>query len=363
MFVMFKKWLKNIIYAGYVDEGSADVRKQIIISSLFSLVSFVLLIGYGIENISSGEMQLATVVLFAAIISGGNYLFLCKTGNYSVASLVILLMMTLLCLYLLCSGGSHSTGPLWTFVLPSLIFYILGLFRGFLFTSIVFVLVVYILLFPENGLLYTDYSTPFIQRFLGAFFSVCVLSIIYEYSREDGRRELLNLSRRLDYLSRKDELTGLSNRRDMFENLRNELGRLERSGKNFSVLIADIDNFKLVNDTHGHECGDHCLKEIAKVLTENTQKRDSVARWGGEEFLIFLPETSGQHAKTTAERLRVAIQNQVITCEENSLSVTASIGVAEYQPGQTLNALINQADKQLYLAKNKGRNRVEMATA
>jgi len=271
--------------------------------------------------------------------------------------------MTLLCLYLLCSGGSQNTGPLWLFVLPPLIFYILGLFRGFLYTGALFIVVIYITLYPDNVLLHTEYSTTLIQRFLGAFFSVCVLSVITEYSREDGRRELLNLSRRLDYLSRKDELTGLSNRRDMFESLRNELGRLERSGKNFSVLIADIDNFKLINDTHGHECGDHCLKEIAKVLTENTQKRDSVARWGGEEFLIFLPETSGQHAKTTAERLRVAIENLVITCEEDTISVTTSIGVAEYQPGQTLNALINQADKQLYLAKNKGRNRVEMATA
>ena len=360
---MFRAWLKNIIYAGYVDEGSAEVRKQIIISSLFSLTSFVLLIGYGVESISSGEMQLATVVLSAAIISGGNYLFLCKTGNYNISSLVILLMMTLLCLYLLCSGGSHNTGPLWMFVLPSLIFYILGLFRGFLFTSALFVLVFYIILFPDNSLLQTEYTTTFIQRFLGAFFSVCVLSIIYEYSREDGRRELLNLSRRLDYLSRKDELTGLSNRRDMFDSLRTELGRLERSGKNFSVLIADIDNFKLINDTYGHECGDHCLKEIARVFSENTQKRDSVARWGGEEFLIFLPETSGQHATTTAERLRAAIENLTITCEENSVSVTTSIGVAEYQPDQTLNALINQADKQLYLAKNKGRNRVEMATS
>lgn len=360
---MFRAWLKNIIYAGYVDEVSAEVRKQIIISSLFSLTSFVLLIGYGIESISSGEIQLAIVVLSAAIVSGGNYLFLCKTGNYSVSSLVILLMMTLLCLYLLCSGGSQDTGPLWMFVLPSLIFYILGLFRGFLFTCALFVLVVYIILFPDNGLLYTEYPPTFIQRFLGSFFSVCVLSIIYEYSREDGRRELLNLSRRLDYLSRKDELTGLSNRRDMFENLRNELGRLERSGKNFSVLIADIDNFKLINDTYGHDCGDHCLKEIAKVLSENTQKRDSVARWGGEEFLIFLPETSGKHAKSTAERLRVAIENLVISCEEHSISVTTSIGVAEYQPDQTLNALINQADKQLYLAKNNGRNRVEMAIA
>jgi diguanylate cyclase (GGDEF)-like protein len=358
---MFRAWLKNIIYAGFVDEESADVRKQIIISSLFSLISFMLLIGFGIENIRTGNMQLAAVVLSAAAVSGGNYLFLCKTGKYHISSVVILLMMTLLCIYLLSFGGNQNTGPLWLFVLPSLIFYILGLFRGFLFICILLFLVFYIIVIPDNIFLHTEYSHAFIYRFLGAFFSVSFLSVIYEFSREDGRRELINLSRRLDYLSRKDELTGLSNRRDMFEKLRNELGRLERSGKTFSVLIADIDEFKLVNDTYGHECGDLCLQEIAKVLSDNTQKRDSVARWGGEEFLVFLPETSGQHAKTTAERLRSAIENLIFSYEGNSVSVTASIGVAEYQSGQTLNALINLADKQLYLAKNRGRNRVEMA--
>lgn len=358
---MLRKWLKNIIYAGWVNEDSADIRKQILISSLFSLISFIFLIIYGCENIIEKNIQLATVVLIAAAISGANYIFLYRTGKSGVTSLVILLMMTALCLYLISTGGSHNTGPLWIFVLPFLIFYILGLYKGVAYLLVLLLTVLYIFLIPDNSLLFTEYSAPFTARFIGSLLSLSILAFIYEYSREDGRRELLNLSYKLDYLSRKDYLTGLSNRRDMFERLRNELSRLERSGRVFSVLIADIDKFKNINDNYGHECGDHCLKEIANTLTTNTQKRDTVARWGGEEFLIFLPETSGNQAKVIAERLRLAIEKLVITFEDHTIHVTTSIGVAEYVPGQTLNTLINNADRQLYIAKNRGRNRVEMA--
>ncbi len=352
-------WLRGVIYAGYIDESSAEARKQIIVSSVFSLVSFIFLILFGMENFRQGNAELALVVFGAAIISGVNYLFLCRTGKHQVSSIVIVLMMTLLCLYLLCTGGNASTGPLWMFVLPALIFYILGLFRGAIFLGALLVLVAFILFVPENGFLQTEYPAAFLGRFVAALLSVSLLAFVYEYTREDDRRELLALSRRLDRLSRRDELTGIANRRDMFERLRHELERLERSGSLFSILLADIDNFKEVNDSHGHECGDFCLQEVARIFTASTQKRDSVARWGGEEFLVFLPETSGEQALKTAERLRRTILEHTFSYQGISIPLTISIGVAEYVPGQSLNQLINRADKYLYLAKRNGRNRVE----
>ncbi len=356
---MFRDWFKNVIYAGLVNEESADVRKQILISSLFSLISFVLLIIYGIDSLVRENLELAAVVLLTAVVSGVNYLFLCRTGKYRVSSFIVVILMSLLCLYLLCTGGSDNTGPLWLFVLPGLAFYVFGLFKGTIFVAVLMILVCYILFIPGNSLLQTQYTLAFVQRFSGAMFSVCLIAYIYEYSREDGRKELLNLSRKLDQLSRRDELTGLSNRRDMFDRLRYELHRFERSGKAFSVLIADIDHFKSINDTYGHECGDEFLKEIAKVMRVNIQKRDAVARWGGEEFLIFLPETSGADAEKTAERLRRAVADLAMSYNDSTISTTTSIGLAEYTPGQSLNELINTADKFLYLAKREGRNRVK----
>ena len=356
---MFRDWVKNVIYAGLVHEESAEIRKQILISSLFSLISFVFLIFYGIDSIIQANLELAAVVLLTAIVSGVNYLFLCRTGNYRISTFIVVVLMTALCFYLLCTGGSNNTGPLWFFILPGLGYYVFGLFRGSLFVAVLMLLVCYILFVPDNILLKTQYSLAFVQRFPGAILSVCLIAYIYEYSREDGRKELLNLSRKLDQLSRKDELTNLSNRRDMFDRLRYEMHRFERSSKGFSVLIADIDHFKSVNDTYGHECGDELLKEIARVLSNNIQKRDVVARWGGEEFLIFLPETSGVDAEKTAERLRLAIANLSLNYNGNTITTTTSIGLAEYSSGQSLNELINTADKFLYLAKREGRNRVK----
>ncbi len=357
--MMTKKWLKNILFAGHVNESSADVRKQILITSLFSLVSIILLVIFAMDGLRTGNNLLTIIVLASAFVAGVNYLFLFLTGNYRVSSLVTVILMMLLCLYLLCSGGNDNTGPLWFFVLPSLVFYVLGLRQGLRTLSILFGITVCILYVPDNPLLQTAYPAPFIHRFVGALFSVCVIAFAYEYTREDGRRELLNLSQKLDQLSRIDELTGLSNRRDIVEQMQNEMSRFERSGHHFSVLIADIDHFKGVNDSYGHECGDNVLQQVAQVFSQNTQKRDTVARWGGEEFLVFLPETTGQQAEKTAERLRRAIEDMVTVCGSKSVSITVSIGVAEYQPRQTLNELINFADKCLYQGKKRGRNRVE----
>ncbi len=360
---MDNNWLQDMIYAGHLDESSSDVRKQFLFSSLFSLISIVLLVIFGIDGLRSGNDLLAAIVLGFAIINGANYLFLRWTANYQISSIVIVVLMMILCLYLLCSGGNNNTGPLWFFVLPSLIFYILGLKRGLIMLTILLGITAYILYIPDNLLLQTEYSTTFVHRFAGALFSVSVITYSYEYTREDGRKELLSLSQKLDQLSRKDELTGLSNRRDILEQMQNELSRFERSGNTFSVLIADIDYFKLVNDTYGHEYGDFVLTQVAATFSKNTQKRDNVARWGGEEFLIFLPETTGEQGSITAERLRSSIEKLTFIHKNKLTTITTSIGIAEYQPSQSLNELINIADSYLYQAKKEGRNRVKGATA
>lgn len=349
--------LKKIVYAGHINQKSADVRKQILISSVFSFLCTIFLSLYGIDGFRTGEDRLAVVVLFFAMIMGMNYLFLFFTGNYQLSSRVIVVLMTLLCLYLLCSGGNKNTGPLWLYILPSLIFYVVSLKFGLLLLSILMGGMCYILFVPDNFLLHTQYDPIFVNRFMGSFFSVSVLACIYEYTRVEGRRELLEISKKFEELSRKDELTDLSNRRDMYEKLQGELNRAERNNQPFCVLLADIDHFKKVNDQYGHECGDYILKHIASIYSHNVQKRDSVARWGGEEFLFILSETSMEQAESVAERLRKAVENSQFIYHDAIVKITTSIGVAEYQRGQSLNEVINIADGLLYRAKSEGRNK------
>jgi diguanylate cyclase (GGDEF)-like protein len=156
-----------------------------------------------------------------------------------------------------------------------------------------------------------------------------------------------------------DGLTGLANRRHAEEALVGELARAERFANPLSVVIADLDDFKAVNDTHGHPTGDAVLRAFADVLRETLREIDVAARWGGEEFALLLPGTDLQGAVHVAERVRAALADRaVLTPEGAVLRVTASFGVASYPDGASADALVAAADEALYEAKRAGKNRV-----
>ncbi|MHB8764036.1 MAG: diguanylate cyclase [Deferrisomatales bacterium] len=178
----------------------------------------------------------------------------------------------------------------------------------------------------------------------------------------DGfQRQTKELNGALQEASRTDPLTGLPNRRDMLERLAGELGRSARSGAPVAVLMADVDRFKAVNDTHGHEVGDLVLRSLAESLLANLRVYDSCARWGGEEFLVLLPETGLDAALAVAEKMRAQLADPAPGRERPAPLATVSIGVAVHRPGEPLVALLRRADAALYEAKRLGRNRVEAA--
>lgn len=160
-----------------------------------------------------------------------------------------------------------------------------------------------------------------------------------------------------------DPLTHLFNRRHLLELAEKEIARSARSGQPLAFLLLDIDHFKSVNDVHGHEAGDRVLLGVTKVMKRQLRSQDYIARWGGEEFLAILPETDLAQAGAIAERLRLAIVEKSCLINGESLSVTVSIGVSEYQPTEGLNAVVARADAALYRGKQAGRNRVEPAIA
>ncbi|HEY8462650.1 MAG TPA: diguanylate cyclase [Bacillota bacterium] len=168
--------------------------------------------------------------------------------------------------------------------------------------------------------------------------------------------QLREIAFRLEQLSQTDALTGLYNRRYLIEKLEEEVARYQRNRKPFSLIIADIDDFKSINDSYGHECGDYILKQIAKILTVSVRDIDSIGRWGGEEFLILLPETPVNGAQILAERIKNNLHNNVIVYNGTLISATLTFGIAMFEGEATVDAVIRQADYCLYEGKRKGKD-------
>jgi diguanylate cyclase (GGDEF)-like protein len=171
--------------------------------------------------------------------------------------------------------------------------------------------------------------------------------------------DLGTLTRKLRTASLTDALTELPNRRYIMKRLEQEWEAAVRTGRPLSLIMIDIDDFKKVNDLHGHDVGDVVLKETANVLRGSTRQGEEVARLGGEEFLVVCPNASAAQARVCAERIRLAIERNVILAGGFNRNVTVSLGVAERKPEMAKHdALLKAADEAVYSAKNKGRNQV-----
>ena len=168
----------------------------------------------------------------------------------------------------------------------------------------------------------------------------------------------------LKYLGLIDNLTGVNNRRFFDQRLLEEVARVKRSDTPMSCLFIDADNFKSINDNHGHQIGDQVLRYIARIIRDQVRTIDIVARYGGEEFTVILPQSNQSKALEIAERIRHKIAGDPFCCDEVSINLTASIGISALLPQQctvdtesAARKFVEQADQALYAAKNGGRNR------
>ncbi|MGF7115676.1 GGDEF domain-containing protein [Pseudomonas laurylsulfatiphila] len=159
----------------------------------------------------------------------------------------------------------------------------------------------------------------------------------------------------------RDPLTGTGNRIAMDQTLQREIELSRRHLQPLSVLMLDIDHFKLVNDTHGHSTGDDVLKAVATSIKNQLRNVDMVFRYGGEEFLILLSNTSREAAAMVGERLRFAVQSEEYLADAHAILLTVSLGCSTLLPGESADSLLRRADSALYVAKREGRNRLEMA--
>ncbi|WP_152222059.1 GGDEF domain-containing protein [Pseudomonas sp. SCB32] len=182
-----------------------------------------------------------------------------------------------------------------------------------------------------------------------------------EFLRQQ-RLELEEKNRQLEYLAGHDPLTGLFNRRQFDQLVTMELARVSRQPAPVSLLMVDLDHFKFINDRYGHPQGDDVIRHTASLLRNYTRSGDSVARLGGEEFLLLLPDTGQAQARSIAEKVRKLLEETPLPMKDGLLYLTASFGIASLEAGVpgTYELLYAAADKALYRAKSSGRNRVEL---
>lgn len=168
----------------------------------------------------------------------------------------------------------------------------------------------------------------------------------------------VDIEKRMEALAMTDALTDLPNRRRVLELLKAEVSRVDRGRKPFAVLIADLDHFKAVNDTYGHDCGDAVLTEFADVLRTAIRSQDVAARWGGEEFLLVLAETDPHGAECVAEKIRAAVEAHTFRYQDKELNLTITIGLSCFRVDESLDTCVRNADEALYRGKRAGRNRI-----
>jgi len=195
---------------------------------------------------------------------------------------------------------------------------------------------------------------------IGMLIDASVLALALAYQFRVGQQEKFQA----ELMAKVDPLTGLNNRRAFYQIAKPVWSTALRNKRDISVIGVDIDRFKRINDTHGHACGDEVLVAVAAVLARSARDGDVLARWGGEEFILLLPETNLDAAIALAERLRTLISGMQLVYQGKEIRFTASFGVVQ-RTAQCLSMdeIISAADDRLYQSKREGRNRVSHALA
>lgn len=333
------------------------------IPAVFILIACILTMAvFSPYHFFSGHYIIAAGDLLTMGFSVITLIYLRKTARGIVFYWLISLVFITLCAITIVMGRNEISYFLWAFVPPVVIFSILGRKAGMAVSLLFFAAAILLMTAPESIMHSEPYSAYVIGRYATIYMILTFMLYYYESSQQLLFRHIRAEKEKFEYASKRDPLTGLSNRRDLMEKIKNEQQRQMRLQKTFTLILGDIDNFKKLNDTHGHDAGDYVLQSVAQLLREQVRGIDCPSRWGGEEFLIMLIETDIESGRTVAERIRSKIEEASFTFNGTPLPITMTFGLSQYQgANDTLDSCIKRADKALYAGKYEGKNRVIVA--
>ncbi|WP_018691198.1 diguanylate cyclase [Algicola sagamiensis] len=333
-----------------------EEKRKTLVLLFFSYVCTAVLFMFGLRHLFEPNGFMIALIFPTVVLAIGNILYFhwkkelshcCRMASFIVSFLMIILVY---------SGGHNNTALYWVYPFPLAVMILLGVRHGILVSF--FMYAVFVFLLYEPNIIIAEYRSEEKTRFLASLFTVMAMSFISEYFREKSHQEMASFSFDNQQQANMDPLTQLPNRRfvDTYYLSTSAAAVVHYP---MGVLVADIDHFKSINDSYGHDAGDIVLKEVAQTLKKDLRLTDVVARMGGEEFLILLPNTQLTYTYTIAEKIRKTIDELIVTItDEQEVDVTISIGVSSALTTRDISASLKEADARLYEAKNTGRNRV-----
>lgn len=349
----------SVDYADPIQQARGfELRRRIQASGYMLIFALAITGAMGVIALMGADIYLAVTLLGVAAVILLTYVGVNIVGPSRKTPVLVGVLLLVLYFYLLLSGGVNNTGLMWAVMLVPGFINLYGYKWGTVTLAGVGVATALILFYPDFPGLLAQYDTAHRARFIAVFGALTALTAILDSSRHQTQQLLHTLTTELETRASTDALTGLANRREAYRAISELERRNHELAGRYTVLIGDLDSFKYINDTFGHTFGDRVLQDVAQVLQENTRADDIVARWGGEEFLILLPNTDTAGGNVLAEKLRQKVE-ALSSDYPQDVNISISFGVAEGDPTATTHGqLLAQADARMYQAKNDGRNRV-----
>jgi diguanylate cyclase (GGDEF)-like protein len=334
---------KDTIPSGFL---SFSLVAQEIIAVLFAFYSY-----------QQGDMSTSTFYLAVAglLLVGLGIHSIFDRPHLARALLALLLVSSF---FYLLTATSDSSTLLWCLTIIPVLVGTFGYRYSILILSSLFSVSVWLLYATPEIIPLPNYSANSVVRFLSAYIVLSLFAVAMDISHSRSLNKYKDLSLRVDQIAHQDQLTQLPNRHDMERRLEKKYQQYRLINQPFSVLLADLDNFKFINDRYGHDVGDDVLHAIGILLGEPLRGEDVVARWGGNEFMVLLPTANAEAAVNIAERLRSQAGKLIMDAQGDKLRISLSVGVASIDKCTDIDDLISTAENGLYQAKHMGRDMV-----
>jgi len=334
--------------------------RETLIRLVAYVVSFLLLGFLVLHSLQNNWLNSGILLLFLCLNTFAQVIY-SYHKNLFIFGFMQTTVVYLLAMYMLATGGSQGSGAIWIQALPILVF---GVMRAQLAAALCAcaALSIIALLFGPLQILYQAEYSQMVKIVCALnFVVISVITYLPTRIRERAVDSSERLTSELRVMASTDELTMLPNRRDMSLRMDFEVKRARRSPSTFSIVLYDIDYFKKINDSFGHDTGDIALQNFANLLQNRFRETDKVGRWGGEEFLVILPNTNLEEAIGIADEFRRVVCQASLIPNMPSRMVSVSAGVSSNEEEEDTESVLKLADKRLYQAKENGRNRIEPA--